>query len=90
MADTNAKSGSVGWHPVDLPGLPHGAPGPELRDVVAGRVEAVPGPPRGRTPSGRQMPHGSQRAKSSVVAGRRKHNDGGQNRQAVSRPLYVE
>ncbi len=31
------------WHPIDLPpGLPHGDPGAELHEVVAGRVEGCP------------------------------------------------
>jgi hypothetical protein len=67
-------------HPIDLPpGLPHGSPGAELPEAVAGRVV---GCPRGAVWSGSAkadgMPHGSQRARSSVVAGHRKDHDGGQ------------
>ncbi len=57
------------WHPVDLPaGLPHGAPGAEPPEAIAGPHRGLP--PGRRAVGLRQidgMPHEPQRARSVAV-----------------------
>ncbi len=85
MADPSAKPGRWGggvWHPADLPEGYHAAPRRQAW-TSRPRVGKEMLPPGRRVVGLRQvdgMPPGSQRARSSVVAGRPEYHDGGQSK----------